>query len=271
MSDSEPTKGKEEAEEIPPPKSSSTTPESPAPWPLPPKRGGTPPPEPRAETIASGIRQRRRPREEIENLADVALFTAKKMEKFPILLTCVVVCVVSASALGYLVFTSGPPSTFPRDFATFTEREARLARKIPGDTVGTAEITEGRLSDGVLLQDMVDVLTQHIVYHPKSMALPIYYGEDHNYAALAFMGDRGPTVFLNPNIHKSSGAARITQQPRFCSMARGYLLPTRVVVSGTYHNSTTIVRQEFQGAHAALAYTMIHQLKGDDVCDPEWE
>lgn len=179
-----------------------------------------------------------------------------------------VVCVV---ALGYMLYMSRRPSTFPSDFATFTERESRLARKIPGDAIGAAEILRGQLSDGVLLQDMVDVLQDRITYNPSSMVLPIYYGEKHSYAALGFMGDHGPTVFLNPNVHKSSGSARITQQPRFCTMPRGYRLPTRVVLKGTYHNSTTIVRQEFQGAYAALAYTMVHQLHGDDVCDPEWE
>lgn len=307
MSDAEPEKsrkeeekdkgkGKEEVEVEVDEQSSSPSPGPPQP-PSPPPRPPSPPaspaqdpattteptpekPKPKSPmaTTLSEVRQRRLslprspgpkfPKEAEEPEEPEPPGSPLMLVFFAMMLVFVAACLF---ALGYMVFGSGPPSTFPRDFAVFTDREARLARKIPGDSIRSSEIANGRLASGVILQDMVDVLTQYIVYNPESMVLPIYYGEEYNYAALGFMGDRGPTVFLNPKLAKSSGSARITQQPRFCTETRGYTLPTRVVVRGSYHNSTTIVRQEFTGAHAALAYTMINQLEGEDVCDPEWE
>lgn len=181
------------------------------------------------------------------------------------------VMVLALTVFACMYLTQGAPSTFPYDFADFTEREARLARKIPGKTISAEEVAAGVLEDGVLIKDVVDVLTAAIVYNPEQMIVPIYYGDDFNYAVLAFSTERGATVLLNPSIHKSSGVATVTQEPRFCSMARDYRLPTRVVVSGTPHNSTVYTRSEFAGARAAMAYTMIRQLSGQDVCDPGWE
>jgi hypothetical protein len=129
----------------------------------------------------------------------------------------------------------------------------------------------GTLDGGVLLEDMVSVLQAAVAYNPQQLIVPIYYGEDYNYHALAFNGKRGPTVLLNPTVHASSGLATVSQQPRFCSMARDYTLPTKVVLAGNYHNSTVVTKAEFEGARAALAFTMVQQLQGHDVCDPQWK
>lgn len=187
-------------------------------------------------------------------------------------LNCVLIYllfVVFAMA-GFLVVrffqTTAREYTFPNNMHTYKESEMPLVRQIPGRQITSTEITSGVLYTGVLISDMNEVMTEAVEYNRDMILLPINYGSRHTYSAIAFYADE-PKLLLNPYISTSSGLVTVNQRPLFCDNARDYSLPSHVVVEGSPHNSTVITRVKLEGAHAAMVYTLVHQLQGIDVCN----
>lgn len=167
--------------------------------------------------------------------------------------------------LVYTIYGPARPSTFPTNRHGYKEAELVLARQVPGRTVGLHEVASGVLSNGVLLTDMEQVMMADVEYDPSLVVVPMNYGPTYTHRAIGFYLEQ-PIVLINPTIQSSSGLVTVNQKPLFCQTARDYRLPSHVVLSGSYINSTSFTRMTLEGAQAAMVYTLVHQQLGEDVC-----
>lgn len=162
----------------------------------------------------------------------------------------------------------GAPSTFPTSMHTYPEDQLVLARQVSGRLISSGEISSGSVQ-GVGLVDMERSMAADLEYNKNIVVVPMNYGPRFPFSVVGFYTDR-PIVLLNPYIASSSGLVTVDQKPLFCSVQRGYKLPSHIVVGGSLVNTTTISRFTLEGSQAAMVYTLIMQMDGQDVCG-DWK
>lgn len=161
---------------------------------------------------------------------------------------------------------SASTSTFPAAMVDYSDGELAFARRTQARRVSAREITAGVTDGGVVLADLDAAMSDVVLAAPDSIVLPIYFGPEHAIHAIGFVDGGVARTLLNPAVRSMSGRATVVQQPRFCTTSAHYQLPTFVIVSGSFTNSSSIVSIPFENTRAALVATLIAQLDGEDPC-----